>query len=126
MQEFIPNDGKDIRAFVVGDDIPAAIYRIAREGNWRTNVAQGSTCAACELSPKLRELCVEATRVTGLDYTGIDVMEGPDGPVILEVNGAPWWHGLLEATGRNVAFDVIGYMLQSLDTARPARQPVGF
>ena len=126
VQEYVPNEGRDIRAFVVGDDIPAAVYRIARDGQWKTNVSQGGICEACELSPVLRELCVEAARLIGLDYTGVDVMEGPDGPMILELNGAPSWYGLSNATDRNIAADVVNHVLRVLDTGQSARQPTGF
>ncbi len=125
IQEYVPNEGRDIRAFVVGDEIPAAMYRIAREGQWKTNVLQGGVCEPCELSPTIRELCLEASRITGLDYTGVDVIEGPDGPVILELNGTPSWYGLSEATGRDVAVDVMAHVLWKLETGRSARQPVG-
>lgn len=125
VQEYIPNDGRDIRAFVVGDEIPAAIYRIAREGEWRTNVHQGGSCKACELTPAIHDMCLSAAKLVGLDYTGVDVMEGPDGPVILELNGTPSWHGLSEATGRNIAADVVGHLLRMLEAGQSARQPVG-
>lgn len=125
VQEYIPNDGRDIRAFVIGDEIPAAMYRIAREGEWRTNVHQGSRCEACELTPEIHEMCLAAARLAGLDYTGVDVMEGPDGPVILELNGTPSWYGLFEATGRNVAIDVVGHILGMLEAGQFARQPAG-
>jgi tetrahydromethanopterin:alpha-L-glutamate ligase len=124
IQEYIPNEGRDIRAFVVGDDVPAAMYRVAGNGNWKTNVFQGSSCQACELSSELREMCLEAAQIVGLDYTGVDVMEGPDGPVILELNGAPSWHGLSETTDRNMAVDVIRHVLKLLESGRSARQPV--
>jgi len=126
VQEFISNGGRDIRAFVVGDEIPAAMYRIARKGQWKANVFQGAGCQACELSARLREICLEAAKTIGLDYTGVDVVDGPDGPVILEVNGAPSWSGLFEATGRNVAVDVVSHVLRMLDTGRSARQPAAF
>jgi len=126
VQEFIPNGGRDIRALVVGDEIPAAMYRIAREGQWKTNVSQGGSCGACELSPWLREMCLEAAGVIGLDYTGVDVIDGQDGPVILEVNGAPSWYGLFEATGRNVAVDIVSHVLRMIEVGRFVRQPAGF
>jgi RimK family alpha-L-glutamate ligase len=125
IQEFIPNEGRDIRAFVVGDEILAAVYRIARKGGWKTNVYQGGSCEPCELSPEIREICLESAQVIGLDYTGVDVMEGPDGPVVLELNGAPSWCGLSEATNRDVALDVVSRVLQALDAGRPARRPSG-
>lgn len=124
IQEYVPNDGRDIRAFVVGDRIPAAMYRIAPEGRWKTNVFQGAVCKPCRLSPELRALCLEAAGLCGLDYTGVDVLEGPDGPVILEVNGAPSWFGLAETTRRNIALDVVRHVLRILDSGRSAHQPM--
>ncbi|MHB1001008.1 MAG: RimK family alpha-L-glutamate ligase [Armatimonadota bacterium] len=126
LQEFIPNNGRDIRAFVVGDDIPAAMYRIACEGQWKTNVFQGSSCELCELSPQTREVCIEATKAIGLDYTGIDIIESDDGPVILELNGAPSWFGLSAVTDENIAAHVIKHVLRILDAGQSARQPMDF
>lgn len=123
VQEFIPGGGRDIRAFVVGDEVPAAMYRIARKGEWKTNVAQGAACEACELAPALRDLCLEAARAIGLDYTGVDVIEGPDGPKIIELNGAPSWYGLQGTADRRLAADVVNHVLWMLDTGRSARQP---
>lgn len=125
LQEYIPNEGRDMRAFVVGDEVPAAVHRVACEGQWKTNVFQGSTCEPCELSAELRGLCLEASWVAGLDYTGIDVMEGPNGPVIIELNGTPSWYGLYEATGRDVAMDLVGHILRMLESGQKPRQPVG-
>ena len=126
IQEYVPNAGRDIRAFVIGDEVSAAMYRIAREGEWKTNVFQGSRCEPCELSAELRELCVKATSVIGLDYTGVDIMEGPDGPVILELNGTPSWYGLSHVTDRNIAEDIVSYVIRMLEAGRSARQPEGF
>lgn len=123
IQEYIPNEGRDIRAFVVGDDVPAAMYRIAADGQWKTNVHQGARCQPCDLTPRMREICLEAARIAGLDYTGVDIIDGPDGPVIIELNGAPSWYGLAETTDRNVAADIVGYVLRKLDRGQPARQP---
>lgn len=125
IQEYIPNAGRDIRAFVVGDEIPAAMYRVAHEGQWKTNVYQGSSCEPCELTPAIREICIEATRTIGLDYTGVDVIEGPDGPMVLELNGAPSWYGLSETTDRNVAEDIVRHVLRKLEAGQTARQPTG-
>lgn len=125
IQEYIPNEGRDIRVFVVGDEIPAAMYRIAREGQWKTNVFQGSRCEPYEPQGRIAEISLEAARVIGLDYTGVDVIEGPDGPMILELNGAPSWYGLHDTTGRNVAMDIVRHSLSMIDSGRSARQPWG-
>ena len=125
VQEYIPNEGRDMRVFVVGDDVPAAVSRVACAGEWKTNVYQGSACEPCNLTDEIRELCLEAARITGLEYTGVDLIEGPDGPVILELNGTPAWRGLYEATRRDVAVDVIRHVLWLLESGQRARQPVG-
>lgn len=126
IQEYIPNDGRDIRAFVVGDDIPAAMYRHAQAGQWKTNVYQGGRCQPCTLTPRMREISMEAARVAGLDYTGVDIIEGPGGPVIIELNGAPSWYGLAEATGHDVAVDIVEHVLGNLARGQSARQPAAF
>ncbi len=123
IQEYIPNSGRDIRAFVVGDDVPAAMYRVARDGEWKTNVYQGGKCERCELTPRMREISLEAARVAGLDYTGVDIIEAPDGPVIIELNGAPSWYGLAETTNRDMAVDIVEHVLGKLARGEPAREP---
>lgn len=115
LQRYIPNPGRDIRAFVVGDDVVASIYRKARVGRWKTNIRFGGVPAACTLTDEQRDISIRASRCLGLDYTGVDIIEGPDGNYILEVNGAPAWHGIMEATGRNVAEDIINYIIHRLE-----------
>lgn len=124
IQDYVPNDGQDIRAFVVGDEVPAAMHRFAAEGEWKTNVHQGASCRPCELTPEMHEICLEAAHVAGLDYTGVDLIDGPDGPTIIELNGAPSWYGLSETTDRNMAADIVGYVLDKLASGQPARQPM--
>lgn len=126
VQEFIPNNGRDIRAFVVGDKVVAAMYRYASEGQWKTNVYQGGKCKPCYLTDDMREMCLAAARIVGLDYTGVDIIEGPNGPLILELNGAPSWFGLSDTTSCNIASEIIQYVLWKLDKSQPARVPMSF
>jgi ribosomal protein S6--L-glutamate ligase len=107
LQEYVPNTGRDIRAFVVGVEVAASIVRVAAPGQWRTNVHQGGTPEMCELDATMRTMAVGAAQAVGLDYTGVDLMEGPNGPCVLEVNGNPLWRGVLAATGRNMAEDIV-------------------
>lgn len=116
LQRFIPNPGRDIRAFVVGDEVVASIYRLAQVGDWKTNVRAGATPIRCDLSAEQRDIPVAASRALGLDYTGVDLIEGPDDIYILEVNGAPAWGGVMEATGRNVAKDIVDHVIRLLDS----------
>lgn len=117
LQEFVPAPGRDIRAFVVGTRVAASIYRNAAPGHWRSNLAQGARPELCELDAVQTQMAVDAARVIGLDYTGVDLLEGPAGPVVIEVNGNPLWQGLQEATGRNMAEEIIAWVVQRITRA---------
>ncbi|MEM2975998.1 MAG: RimK family alpha-L-glutamate ligase [Candidatus Bathyarchaeia archaeon] len=112
IQEYLENPGKDIRAFVIGEQIIASIYRIAPANTWKSNVAQGSKCKPIQLSPQLNEQVLKATETLGLNYAGVDILETAEGPVFLEVNGAPSWQGLQEATSVNVAEHLVQYAVR--------------
>lgn len=114
LQAFIQTSGRDIRAFVVGDRVAAAMYRFAPPGEWRTNVHQGAKTEMCILDETLEHLAVAAARVIGLEYTGVDILEGPAGPVVIEVNGNPLWKGLLETTGKNMADDIVAWVVHRI------------
>ncbi len=120
LQEYIPTPGRDIRAFVVGAGVPASIYRVAAPGEWRTNIHQGGTARPCTLDPATTAVAVAAARVIGLDYTGVDILEGADGPMVIEVNGTPLWRGVLEATGRNMADEILARVVARIAHARGA------
>jgi len=111
MQEYVANSGRDIRAFVIGDKVAAAIYRVAPPGEWRTNIHLGGTPQPCELTEEMQRLSLAASRAVGLDYTGVDILEGPRGPVVLEVNGTPLWQGIYQALGRDMAEGIVDYTL---------------
>jgi RimK family alpha-L-glutamate ligase len=110
LQEFVPHGCEDIRVFVIGEEVVAAMVR--RGKNWKTNVAQGATTAALPLNDALREMSLCAARVLGADYAGVDILpvEG-GGYTVVEVNGIPGWRGLKAATGVDVAEHVVNYVL---------------
>ncbi|MHB9130186.1 MAG: RimK family alpha-L-glutamate ligase [Armatimonadota bacterium] len=114
LQEFVPTPGRDIRAFVVGQQVAASIYRTAQPGNWRTNIHQGASAEPCVLDAETAAYAVKAAQVVGLDYTGVDILEGPSGPMVIEVNGNPLWRGLMEATGRNMADDIAAWVVERI------------
>ncbi len=101
LQEYIPHDDWDIRVFVLGERVLAAM---ARRGNgWKTNVAQGARSETLALDPALAELALAAARLVGADYAGVDLLcDRQDRPFVLEVNSIPGWRGLQST----VAFDV--------------------
>jgi RimK family alpha-L-glutamate ligase len=109
LQEAMPHDGRDIRAFVVGDRVVAASWRCA-EG-WRTNVAQGARSERADLPPAWHELAVRAARAVAAEYAGVDLLPLPDGRVfVLEVNGIPGWQGLQSITDVDVAAAIVEHV----------------
>jgi RimK family alpha-L-glutamate ligase len=110
VQEYIRNPGRDIRVFVVGDRVVGSAYKYGVKGQWKTNVAQGAKMVDEPLPDEVLELGVRATQAIGLDYAGVDVIESERGPVILEVNGAPGWQALKQATGVDVAEEIVRHV----------------
>ena len=111
LQEYLEKPGRDIRAFVIGEEVLASIHRIARAGEWKTNVAQGCKAESVKLSGEFEELALRAVEALGLIYAGVDVLETEWGPVLLEVNASPSWQGLQKATGVDVARQIVRYVI---------------
>jgi RimK family alpha-L-glutamate ligase len=114
LQEFIPHGDSDIRAFVIGDRVIAAMRRISE--NWKTNVSLGAKPVSLQLSSELENLAVKAAKVIGCKVTGVDLMEGPEGPVVIEINSQPGWKGLQSVTKTNIADEIISYVVSELKT----------
>ncbi|MBO3803588.1 MAG: RimK family alpha-L-glutamate ligase [Candidatus Brockarchaeota archaeon] len=110
VQEYLPHGGRDIRAFVVGREVVASMYRVA-EG-WKTNVSQGARPVQTKLEGGLSELAVNAVGTLGCEIAGVDLMETPKGPVVLEVNSQPGWKGLQSVTERWIAGAIARYVVE--------------
>jgi ribosomal protein S6--L-glutamate ligase len=93
LQEFIPHPGWDLRILVVGDDA-FAMRRVAVAGEWRTNVSLGGRPEAVEVPAEVIAIARHAAATVGATIAGVDILPGPDGPVVLEVNAVPAWRGL--------------------------------
>jgi ribosomal protein S6--L-glutamate ligase len=102
LQGYVDHGGRDIRAFVVGGQVVAAMERSAPEGELRTNLQIGGTARTIELEPAIQRIAVCATQVLGLDWAGVDIAMGPWGPTVIEVNGSPGWDGLHRTTGKDM------------------------
>jgi tetrahydromethanopterin:alpha-L-glutamate ligase len=111
LQAYVPHPGRDLRVFVVGGITRAAVVRRARRGEWRTNVAQGGRTERAECSGTVREVAEAAAAALGLDYAGVDLVDGAGGPTVIEVNGNPSWRGILEATGLDMAEAIADHVL---------------
>jgi RimK family alpha-L-glutamate ligase len=112
IQEFVPHGYSDIRAFVVNNHVIAAMRRVAQ--SWKTNYSQGAKPSPIELTPPLEELAVKASTAVGCKIAGVDILEGPKGPVIVDVNSQPGWKGLQMVTKVNVADEIVNFILSEL------------
>ena len=111
IQKFVAESkGKDVRAFVVGDRVVAAMRRSAVGTEFRSNVHRGGTTQAVELDEKYQQTAVQAAQIMGLRVAGVDMLEGADGPQVMEVNSSPGLEGIEGATGVDVAGAVVEYM----------------
>jgi len=111
VQEFIREaGGADIRAFVIGERVVAAMMRQAKEGEFRSNLHRGGSASLVKLSPQERATALRAAKTLGLNVAGVDIVRGKDGPLVLEVNSSPGLEGIEKATGKDVAGQVIGFL----------------
>lgn len=109
LQKFIPHGTSDIRAFVVGDQVIASMRRVSN--SWKTNYSQGAKPSKIKLSSALKELAIKSARAVGCRIAGVDILEGPKGPMIVDVNSQPGWKGLQTVTKRNIADEIVSFVL---------------
>ncbi|MFX0169897.1 MAG: RimK family alpha-L-glutamate ligase [Candidatus Hodarchaeota archaeon] len=114
VQQYIETPGRDIRVFVVGDQVIGAMYRYARPGKWKTNVARGGKPQLCPLTVELETLALKASQAMKMDFAGIDILEDGNRLVVSEVNSAPNWSGLQKATGVDAAEQIVDYLLREI------------
>ncbi len=110
VQEFIKEaGGADMRCFVVGDKVVAAMKRQAKEGEFRSNLHRGGTASLVRMTPEERSTAVRAAQTMGLNVAGVDVLRSNHGPVVLEVNSSPGLEGIETATGKDVAGMIVEF-----------------
>jgi ribosomal protein S6--L-glutamate ligase len=108
VQEFIPEaNGSDLRCFVVGHKVVAAMQRDASPGEFRANLHRGGHAIAATLSVEERRIALRAARALGLGVAGVDLLRSRRGPLLLEVNASPGLEGIETATGVDVAAAII-------------------
>ena len=119
VQEFIKEaGGTDIRAFVVGEKVVAAMERRGAPGEFRSNIHRGGTGAKAKLTPEERMTAVRAAKEMGLRVAGVDMLRSNHGPLVMEVNSSPGLEGIEAATSVDVAGSIIRYLEK---TARPGK-----
>ncbi len=116
IQKFVAESkGRDIRALVVGDQVVASMRRVAQGQEFRSNVHRGGSTEAVTLSPEYAETAVRAAQILGLRVAGVDMLEGHDGPQIMEVNSSPGLEGIEGCTNLDVAGAIIDYLAAQVD-----------
>jgi len=112
IQEYINKPGRDIRAFVVGDEPICAIYRTSE--NWITNTARGGIATNCPLTPELVDICQRTARAIGEGLLAIDLFETENGLVVNEVNHTMEFRNSIETTGVNIPALMVNYVLSQI------------
>ncbi len=112
LQEFVSHGVSDVRAFVVGNRVIAAMKRVAN--NWKTNYSQGATPQAIQLEKPLEDLAVKSARSIDCKVGGVDILESPAGPVVVEVNSQPGWRGLQTVANVNIADEIVDFVLSDI------------
>jgi ribosomal protein S6--L-glutamate ligase len=115
VQEFIREaDGADLRCFVVGGKVVAAMRRQAPDGDFRANIHRGGSASAVALTAQEEETAVRAAAVMGLGVAGVDLLRSARGPLVLEVNSSPGLEGIEGASGVDVASAIVADIEQAL------------
>ena len=115
MQEYIEeSSGRDVRINVVGDRVVASMYRY-NDNDFRSNITGGGSMKSFTADKEQEELAIAACKAPGLDFAGVDVLFGKEGPIICEVNSNPHFKTTLECTGINMAEHIISYIKEYMD-----------
>ena len=123
VQEFVEEaQGADLRCFVVGGKVVAAMKRQAPKGDFRSNLHRGGTALGVKASSAEKEVAVRAAKVLGLGIAGVDLIRSHRGPLVLEVNASPGLEGIEEASGVDVAGQIIIHVTNGIKR-QPSRRP---
>ncbi|MCL2691786.1 MAG: RimK family alpha-L-glutamate ligase [Candidatus Bathyarchaeota archaeon] len=112
MQEFVQHGFSDIRTFVIDNKVVASMRRIAT--SWKTNYSRGARPAPEKINKELEDIAIKAAKAVGCKVAGIDILESPNGPRIVDVNSQPGWKGLQTVTNVNIAEEIVNFVLKEL------------
>ena len=116
VQKFVAESkGRDIRAFVVGDQVVGAMRRVAQGTEFRSNVHRGGRTEVVKLDEEYKETAIRAAQIMGLRVAGVDMLEGNDGPQIMEVNSSPGLEGIETCTQLDIAGAIVDYIAAQVD-----------
>ena len=115
VQEYINKPGRDIRAFVIGDEVIGAIYRSSE--NWITNTARGGVASNCPLTPELEQICRQTAKAMGSGLLAVDLFETEDSFTVNEVNHTMEFRNSIETTGVNIPARMVDYIIAQAENA---------
>ena len=119
VQEYIKEAaGADIRCFVVGGNVVAAMKRQAESGEFRSNLHRGGAASEVEITDEERTMAIRAAHIIGLNVAGVDIVRSTRGPLIIEVNASPGLEGIEKATKKDVAGAIIQFIEQSVESKK--------
>ncbi len=111
VQEYIKEaNGADIRCFVIGDRVIAAMKRQGAEGEFRSNLHRGGSASLIKITPEERRTAVTAAKIMGLNVAGVDLLRSARGPLVMEVNSSPGLEGIELATGKDIASMIVEFI----------------
>ena len=126
VQEFIKEaGGADIRCFVVGDKVVAAMKRQGKEGEFRSNIHRGGSAKLIKITPEERSTAVRSAKIMGLNVAGVDLLRSNHGPVVMEVNSSPGLEGIEKATEKDVAGMIIEFIEKNARKGRTGTRGSG-
>lgn len=119
VQEYIKESaGSDIRCFVIGDKVVAAMKRQAPEGEFRSNLHRGGVASLVRITPEERSTAIRAAQTMGLNVAGVDILRSNHGPLVMEVNSSPGLEGIETATSKDVAKAIIEFIEKNATRGR--------
>jgi ribosomal protein S6--L-glutamate ligase len=126
VQEYIKEaGGADIRCFVIGDKVIAAMKRQALPGEFRSNLHRGGSATIVKLTPEERSTALRAAKTMGLNVAGVDILRSKHGPLVMEVNSSPGLEGIEKATGIDVADKIIQFIEKNVKATSTKTKGVG-
>ena len=119
VQEYIKEaGGADIRCFVIGDKVIAAMKRQGAEGEFRSNLHRGGSASLVKITPQERRTAVAAAKIMGLNVAGVDLLRSERGPLVMEVNSSPGLEGIETATGKDIAGMIVEFIEKNAASQR--------
>lgn len=126
VQEYIEESGgSDIRCFVVGSRVVAAMMRKGQDGDFRSNIHRGGTSIPVKIKPEERTAAIKAAHVMGLNVAGVDILRSKRGPLVMEVNSSPGLEGIEKTTAKNVAGMIIEFIEKNAKAGRTKTKSKG-